>query len=109
MTASAKAIAGKGFRVARFEFDYMAARRTGVGRMPPPRAEKLNPQYIAAVDALGRQGELVIGGRSMGRRAASMVADTLLDSSRIRGLLASVIPSIRPASRSNCVPATLSI
>lgn len=56
MTASAKAIAGKGFRVARFEFDYMAARRTGVGRMPPPRAEKLNPQYIAAVDALGRQG-----------------------------------------------------
>ena len=109
MTASAKAIAGKGFRVARFEFDYMAARRTGVGRMPPPRAEKLNPQYIAAVDALGRQGELVIGGRSMGRRAASMVADTLLDSSRISGLLASVIPSIRPASRSNCVPATLSI
>lgn len=56
MTASATAIAGKGFRVARFEFDYMAARRTAVGRMPPPRAEKLSPQYIAAVDALGRQG-----------------------------------------------------
>lgn len=53
--------------------------------MPPPRAEK--PQYIAAVDALGRQGYLVIGGRSMGRRVASMVADTLLDSGRIRGLI----------------------
>lgn len=35
-------------------------RRTAVGRMPPARAEKLNPRYIAAVDALGRQGELVI-------------------------------------------------
>jgi predicted alpha/beta-hydrolase family hydrolase len=87
MTASAKALAGKGFRVARFEFDYMAARRTGVGRTPPPRAEKLNPQYIAAVDALGGQGALVIGGKSMGGRVASMVADTLWQSGRIRGLL----------------------
>jgi predicted alpha/beta-hydrolase family hydrolase len=87
MTASAKSLAAEGFRVARFEFDYMAARRTGVGRAPPPRAEKLNPQYIAAVDALGSQGELVIGGKSMGGRVASMVADTLLESGRIRGLL----------------------
>lgn len=60
MTASANALAGEGFRVARFEFDYVAARRPAVGRMPPARAEKLNPRYIAAVDALGRQGELVI-------------------------------------------------
>lgn len=87
MTAAAKALAGEGFRVARFEFDYMAARRTGVGRTPPPRAEKLNPQYIAAVDALGSQGALVIGGKSMGGRVASMVADTLWESGRIRGLL----------------------
>ncbi|MGX1740481.1 alpha/beta hydrolase family protein [Bosea sp. NPDC055353] len=87
MTAAAKALAGAGFRVARFEFDYMAARRTAAVRTPPPRAEKLNPQYIAAVDALGATGPLLIGGKSMGGRVASMVADELFAQGRIRGLL----------------------
>jgi predicted alpha/beta-hydrolase family hydrolase len=87
MTAAAKALAGAGFRVARFEFDYMATRRSGTSRPPPPRAEKLNPQYLAAIDALGAAGPLVIGGKSMGGRVASMVADGLFDSGRIKGLL----------------------
>jgi predicted alpha/beta-hydrolase family hydrolase len=87
MTAAAKALAGASFRVARFEFDYMAARRTGNGRTPPPRAEKLNPQYLAAIDALGADGALIIGGKSMGGRVASMVADELFETGRIRGLL----------------------
>ncbi|KRE03124.1 alpha/beta hydrolase [Bosea sp. Root670] len=87
MTAAAEALAGAGFRVARFEFDYMAARRTGAARTPPPRAEKLNPQYIAAIDALGATGPLIIGGKSMGGRVASMVADELFAQGRIRGLL----------------------
>lgn len=87
MAAAAMALAGVGFRVARFEFDYMAARRNGGGRTPPPRAEKLNPQYLAAVDALGAGGALVIGGKSMGGRVASMVADGLFESGRIKGLL----------------------
>ncbi|MCA0418306.1 MAG: alpha/beta hydrolase [Proteobacteria bacterium] len=86
MTASAKALAEAGFRVARFEFDYMAARRSGTSR-PPPRAEKLNPQYLAAIDALGATGTLIIGGKSMGGRVASMVADELFESGRIDGLL----------------------
>lgn len=86
MTAAAKALAEAGFRVARFEFDYMAARRSG-GRLPPPRAEKLNPQYLAAVDALGARGPLIIGGKSMGGRVASMVADALFAQGRICGLL----------------------
>jgi predicted alpha/beta-hydrolase family hydrolase len=87
LTAAAEALAGAGFRVARFEFAYMAARRMGTGREPPPRAEKLNPEYIAAVDALTVNGPLIIGGKSMGGRVASMVADELSASSRIRGLL----------------------
>lgn len=86
MTAAAQALAGAGFRVARFEFDYMAARRSGTAR-PPPRAEKLNPQYLAAIEALGATGRLVIGGKSMGGRVASMVADGLFESGRINGLL----------------------
>lgn len=87
MTATAKALGEAGFRVARFEFDYMAGRRTDGRRAPPPRAEKLNPQYIAAVDALGTKGPLIIGGKSMGGRVASMVADELLAAGRIHGLL----------------------
>jgi len=87
MTAAAKALGGAGFRVARFEFDYMAGRRTGAGRVPPPRAEKLNPQYVTAIDALAAKGPLIIGGKSMGGRVASMVADELFTAGRIHGLL----------------------
>ena len=87
MTAAAKALAGAGFRVARFEFGYMAARRTGTARTPPPKAEKLNPEYLAAIEALGAKGTLVIGGKSMGGRVASMVADSLFEAGRIQGLL----------------------
>lgn len=86
MTAAATALAGAGFRVARFEFGYMAARRQGQ-RKPPPRAETVIPEYRAAVDALGATGPLIIGGKSMGGRVASMVADELHDAGRIAGLL----------------------
>ncbi|AEG56026.1 alpha/beta hydrolase (plasmid) [Sinorhizobium meliloti WSM1022] len=87
MTAAAMALAGVGFRVARFEFGYMAARRTADGRKPPPRAETLNPEYRAAIAELGAQGTLVIGGKSMGGRVASMVADDLHAEGKIAGLL----------------------
>lgn len=87
MTANAKALADAGFRVVRFEFGYMASRRTTAGRKPPPRAETLNPEYIAAIDALGAKGSLIIGGKSMGGRVASMVSDELYKAGRISGLL----------------------
>jgi predicted alpha/beta-hydrolase family hydrolase len=86
MTAAATALARAGFRVARFEFGYMAARRDGQ-RRPPPKAETLIPEYRAAVDALGATGPLIIGGKSMGGRVASMVADELHAAGRIDGLL----------------------
>ncbi|MBX4956062.1 alpha/beta hydrolase family protein [Rhizobium lentis] len=86
MAATAEALAGVGFRVARFEFAYMAARRTGA-RKPPPRAEALNPEYEAAVAALDAGGPLIIGGKSMGGRVASMIADDLHRQGKIAGLL----------------------
>ncbi|MBX5184388.1 MULTISPECIES: alpha/beta family hydrolase [unclassified Rhizobium] len=86
MTSAAEALAAVGFRVARFEFAYMAARRTG-GRKPPPRAETLNPEYEAAIAELGTSGPLIIGGKSMGGRVASMVADDLYRQQKIAGLL----------------------
>ena len=87
MTATANALAATGVRVVRFEFGYMAARREGV-RKPPPKAEKVMPEYLAAVEALGPvSGPLFIGGKSMGGRVASMVADELFAEGRIAGLV----------------------
>lgn len=87
MTVIAEALAGQGLRVVRFEFSYMAARRTEGTRKPPPRAEKLNSEYLAAIEALQAEGPLIIGGKSMGGRVASMIADELFDADRIAGLL----------------------
>ncbi|KQX38952.1 alpha/beta hydrolase [Devosia sp. Root436] len=88
MNATAKTLAAEGFRVARFEFGYMAGRRTEAGRKPPPRADKVMPEFIAAVDDLGpTNGPLLVGGKSMGGRVASMVADALFDAGRIAGLV----------------------
>lgn len=87
LNAVTKAFTATGLRVARFEFEYMAARRSAATRKPPPRAEKLQSEYIAAVDALGPASSLIIGGKSMGGRVASMVADQLYAAGRIAGLL----------------------
>lgn len=97
MNGTAKALAAAGFRVARFEFSYMASRRTEGTRKPPPRAETLNPEYVAAVEALAARQPLIIGGKSMGGRIASMVADDLLASRRIAGLLCLGYPFHPPA------------
>ena len=87
MTAAADALASKGFRVVRFEFGYMRARRTSGDRKPPPKAEILNPEYRAAIDEIGDTEVLIIGGKSMGGRVASMVADDLHAESKVAGLL----------------------
>jgi len=87
MNAAARALADAEFRVARFEFSYMAARRTG-GRRPPPKAETVISEYVAAVDDLGpTNGPLIIGGKSMGGRVASMLADKMFEARRVAGLL----------------------
>ncbi|GGL62975.1 alpha/beta hydrolase family protein [Wenxinia marina] len=76
MQAITQALAAEGLTVARFEFAYMAGRRQGV-KKPPPRAETVMDEYREAVAGLGASGPLVIGGKSMGGRVASMVADDL--------------------------------
>ena len=86
MTAIAEALAVEGLRIVRFEFSYMAARRSGL-RKPPPWAETLIPEYQAAIDQLDAKGKLIIGGKSMGGRIASMIADDLYAEHRIAGLV----------------------
>jgi len=86
MNAAAEALAAERFRVVRFEFAYMAARRDGV-RKPPPKAELVMDEYRHAVENLGTRTPLIIGGKSMGGRVASMVADELQKAGQIAGLL----------------------
>jgi uncharacterized protein len=78
-------LAERGVTTYRFEFGYMAARRQGA-RRPPPRAERLTDEYRAAVAALPAGVPLIIGGKSMGGRVASLVADALYQERRIVGL-----------------------
>ena len=86
MNAATAALVAVGLRVARFEFGYMAARRSGTAK-PPPRAETLQPEYLAAIEALGFEGKLILGGKTMGGRVASMIADRALAAGKIAGLL----------------------
>jgi predicted alpha/beta-hydrolase family hydrolase len=74
MTAIADGLAERGQHVARFEFPYMAARRAGA-RKPPDREPVLLAAWHAAIAALGPPQRLVIGGKSLGGRMASRVAD----------------------------------
>ncbi|WP_072395522.1 alpha/beta family hydrolase [Hyphomicrobium sp. CS1GBMeth3] len=93
MSKVAELLAEVGLGVVRFDFAYMAERqRTGV-RRPPPKAEALVGEYEAAVEALradgaGRPGSrLLIGGKSLGGRVASLAAQGLFDHGRIAGLV----------------------
>jgi predicted alpha/beta-hydrolase family hydrolase len=97
LAASAAALAEVGFRVVRFEFAYMAERRTTGSRKPPPRADTLIGEYRAAVARLAAPGPLLIGGKSMGGRVGSMVADDLHAAGRIAGLLCLGYPFHPPA------------
>ena len=72
--AFAAGLADQGLRVVRFEFPYMAERRQTGKRRPPDREPVLRRSWlevIAAVDAR----PLIIGGKSMGGRIASLIAD----------------------------------
>ncbi|MCG8507741.1 MAG: dienelactone hydrolase family protein [Rhodospirillales bacterium] len=75
MTAFAGGLAAWGFRVARFEFPYMAARRATGKKRGPDRPNVLLDTWFEAVRQLGDPSRLVIGGKSMGGRIASMIAD----------------------------------
>ena len=82
LNAFAEGLGTAGFRVARFEFPYMAKRRETGTRRPPDRAPVLLETWRDAIEELGASS-LIIGGKSMGGRIASMVADE----AGVRGLV----------------------
>lgn len=70
----AHGLATRGFRVVRFNFPYMEKRMDDGKKRPPDRAPKLLEAYRDAIKAARRSGPLIIGGKSMGGRIASMLA-----------------------------------
>ncbi|MGO9604675.1 MAG: alpha/beta fold hydrolase [Candidatus Binataceae bacterium] len=83
MQTIAHGVAAKGIRVVRFEFPYMRRRReTGKGGAPDPQAV-LMQSWRDTIEKLGGGDRLVVGGKSLGGRIASMVADE----AGVRGLV----------------------
>jgi predicted alpha/beta-hydrolase family hydrolase len=78
MTSVARGLEGRGIRVVRFEFPYMAA-----GRRVPDREPVLLQAWRDVVAEHGGGEAVAIGGKSLGGRMASMVADEL----RVRALV----------------------
>ena len=75
MAFFAEGVAAAGYRVVRFEFPYMAERRNSGTRRPPDRSDVLLTTWRSVVAMQDSAGRLVIGGKSLGGRMASMIAD----------------------------------
>jgi len=93
MTRAAQALEAAGFSVVRFNFPY---REKGAGRPDPMPVLKASiAEVVARVRAERKPGKLFIGGRSMGGRAASMLA---ADGFECDGLLLLAYP-LHPAGQ----------
>lgn len=88
MERMAALLAHRDICVTRFEFAYMAARRQGV-RKPPPKAERLVSEYRQVVETVSRGAKqhLFVGGKSMGGRVASLIADELYAERLVSGCI----------------------
>ncbi|WP_229624852.1 alpha/beta fold hydrolase [Vibrio parahaemolyticus] len=74
MTAVAKGLVEQGIRVVRFNFPYMVKRSEDGKKRPPDRAPKLLEVYSEVI-AHFASSPVVIGGKSMGGRMASLLAE----------------------------------
>lgn len=79
MTDIANRLAALGVGVLRFEFPYMAQRRIDGGKRPPNPKAKLLESWCEVYETVRPivKGRLAIGGKSMGGRMASLLADEL--------------------------------
>lgn len=73
MEAFATGLAARGFQVVRFEFPYMDDRRQTGKKKPPNRAPILLESWSQVIEQFGSKN-LIIGGKSMGGRMASLWA-----------------------------------
>ena len=89
MNQMADLLADRQVRVIRFEFPYMASRRLTGKRRPAPKAETLQDAYRAVIAEASEdlRGVLAIGGKSMGGRVASLIADEQVRQGKAVGLI----------------------
>ena len=87
MAAMADGLAEQGWQVLRFEFPYMQRQRSSGKKRPPDKADVLLDSFRDQVKALAQDKPLVIGGKSMGGRIASLLADALFDEQRIQACI----------------------
>lgn len=73
MQAVATGLAKKGIKVVRFNFPYMEKRAEDGKKRPPDRAPKLLEAYQSVIKQFA-PSPVVIGGKSMGGRMASLLA-----------------------------------
>lgn len=83
MERIAQGVAARGIGVTRFEFPYMHARRESERKAGPDPQRVLLDTYREVVRSVGPAASLFIGGKSMGGRMASLIADELA----VRGLV----------------------
>ena len=75
MQSVAAAMSIKDFTVYLFEFNYMQQiQKTGT-RRPPPAVAKLELEFLALLNALALPGPIIIGGKSLGSRVASLIVE----------------------------------
>lgn len=84
MTQVAEGLAARGMFVVRFEFPYMARARSAQKRGAPDRMPTLERVFGEVLQSLGPAQEWMIGGKSMGGRVATHIADTW----RVRAVVA---------------------
>ncbi len=87
LSAIAEGLEACGVRVTRFEFDYRAQVRHGASRRPPPKMPVLQEEFLNRIAACDQNEPLFIGGKSMGGRVASLVADEMFASGAVRGIV----------------------
>ena len=78
MESFAGGLGAMGWRVVRFEFAYMAGRRSGGSKRPPPKQDQLLGEWQSVIDKVRAKEKpqcLAIGGKSLGGRMASLLAD----------------------------------
>ncbi|NRB40574.1 MAG: alpha/beta fold hydrolase [Pseudomonadales bacterium] len=86
----------KGIRVIRFEFPYMQKRREQGTKTPPNRQPQLIEAYAQALHDAPLTGKVIIGGKSMGGRIASLLAADLPEDISIDALICLGFPFYAP-------------
>ncbi len=82
MAKMAELLVARGLAVVRFEFPYMQKRRVDGKKRGPDKTEVLLECFTEVIERFGAS-TVVIGGKSLGGRMASMLADQL----QVRGLV----------------------